>query len=78
MFRKISMIAALLGALALPADALAGPHGWHGGGGWHGGHGGWHGGYGGWRRGGWGYRRGWGYGGNPCWRWWYGRWVWVC
>jgi len=89
MLRKLSLIAAIVAALAFPSAALA-QHGGHGGGhhgggwgghhggGWGGHHGGWghHGGYG-WGGGGYGYGGGYG-GGGQCWRWWYGRWNWVC
>lgn len=79
MFKKLSCAALLAGALFASSPALAGHwhggwhgHGWHGHG-WHG-HG-WHGGW----RGPWGWGRPWGWGGGgACWRWWYGRWVWVC
>jgi hypothetical protein len=74
MLRKLTFIAAIAGALAVPTASFA--HGW---GGHHGGHG-WGGHHGGW---GWGGGRYWGgqwypYG-SSCWRPTYGGgWVWVC
>jgi len=82
MLRKltiVSVLAAFIGALTLStaADARGYGRGGYGRGGYRGGYGfrgGYRGGYygGGW---GWGYPY-YGYGG--CWRWWYGRRVWVC
>jgi hypothetical protein len=92
MFRGLSLIAALVGALAFPAASLAQyGGGWNGGGGgWNNNQGGWNNGQGGWNNGGgytgggnnWGYypgiygSRG-GYGGD-CWRWSNNHRYWVC
>jgi hypothetical protein len=87
----VAMTGGLVLSSSAEARGFGGFHGGYGGfhgGGWHGG--GWHGGgwyRGGWRGRGWGgyYYPGWGYPyyygdyyGDPCWRWWYNRWVWVC
>ena len=84
MLRKLSLIAALAGALAIPTAASAwdDDDGWEHHGGW--GYGGWD--HGSWRYGGWGHRdwghRGWGgYGGyyhRRCWAWNGWQWAWAC
>ena len=81
MLRKLTLIAAVAAALAMPADAMARGHGGGHGGGHHGGgrHGGGH--YGGghshgryWHGGRW-----WGgYGVGPCWQMTPAGWTWIC
>ncbi len=92
MLRKLTVIAAILAALAIPGAAMAGKHG-GGHGHWKGGHGHWKGGHGhynkrwyghGYKNYGWrGHGRYWGgrwyaYGVGSCWRLVPGGWVWVC
>ena len=72
MLRKLTLIAAVAAALAMPADAMARGHGGghHGGGHHGGGHG--HGRY--WHGGRW-----WGgYGVGPCWQMTPAGWTWIC